>query len=162
MDRISPPVYFNSYVERAFADFKQSQMDDYLARSACMWAFHMHEIFFNEGSDKLKEELGGSLGVYKKRLLDDVEGFEAVETVCNVSKHVNARHARKPASAEDVHARKDHILLEDGGKLLMENGAALLLESSGTYLTVGDEEVNLIGALESVIAFWKRELERVS
>lgn len=143
-------------------DFKQSQTDEYLARSACMWAFHMYEIFFKEGSDKLKKELGGSLGVYKKRLLDDVEGFEAVETVCNVSKHVNTRHAGNPASTENVRPRKDHVLLEDGGKLLMENGDALLLESSSTYLTVGDEEVNLIGALESVIAFWKRELERVS
>ena len=161
MDQISPLTYFNDYVERAFADFKQSQMDEYLARSACMWTFHMHDIFFKAGSKGLQKDLGGSQGVYKKRLLDEVEGFKAVETVCNVSKHVNTRHAGIRASTKNVRPRKNHLLLQSGGKLLMENGDPLLLESSSTYLTVGDEDVNILIAVESVVAFWKTELERI-
>ena len=159
MDRITPSEYFNRYVMRAFEDFKKNSTDDYLGRIACMWAFHMHEVFFEEGSEKLKRQLGGSKGEYKKRVLNLVESFAVVETVCSVSKHVNTQHERTPASVENVQPQIDHILLEDGGKLLLESGGAVLLESSGTYLTVGDEKVNLIGALESVIAFWQRELE---
>ena len=162
MARISPPEYFNSYVLRAVEEFKQNQMDVYLAKTACMWAFHMHESFFNGANENLKRELGVKLGNYTKRLREDVEYFETVETVCNVTKHVTTGPPTKLVSAENVQSQENYILLENGGKLLLENGGALLNESSGTYLTVDDEETNLVSALESIIAFWKRELERVS
>ncbi len=161
----SPQEHFNDYVMRSFKDFKRNPLDDYLARTACMHAFHMYEVYFKRGSVELRKELGGSKGVYKQRLQKEVEGFRVVETVCDVSKHVETHHydgnVVVPVSAGNVQSRKDFLRLENGGKLLLEDGGAMLLESSGTYLAVGDEQENIMSALEAVINHWKQEVDRL-
>ena len=165
MTIISPQEHFNGYVMRSFKDFKRNPLDDYLARTACMHAFHMYEVYFKRGSVELRKELGGSKGVYKQRLQKEVEGFRVVETVCDVSKHVEACHyvgdVAVPVSAGSVQSRKDFLRLENGGKLLLEDDGAMLLESSGTYLAVGDEQENIMSALEAVINHWKQEVDRL-
>ena len=78
---MSPKNFLDGYVLRSFEDYKRSEFDEYLARIACMFSFHMHEVLFKSGDNEFRKALGRDRGNYQKSLIDCVPGFGLVEAV---------------------------------------------------------------------------------
>jgi hypothetical protein len=161
MGEMNPSEYFQNYVERSFEESINDVTDDYKARVACMFCFHMTDAmnyYYYKMNDKnLKKKLG-----------QNIQGYCVVQAVCNASKHLIKTTLFKQTggpeaevSAGDIRVDSSFLLLENGSKILSEDGkSALLLEDSGTYLNTDGRKYDVHEALKSVVDFWKEELER--